>query len=292
MTSKRGLHVITFHVEGLNLKNEKFVWNDKMIFRDGKTELDNVAEVHVLIKKPFPESFSDKDLKKDEENREEALLIVGIFLGCFKLVNPSADIEWNLSEMGAYSVESTKSFKTMDSTETLWSPMHSEYPTPPVKLCLNNLQKTVPLFEKVMQSKHMRKKQYLDNNPLAGSLSLYQKITETQTEVLIEYVRVIESLLCKNETRIKKKFAKRTSQLIEQDLQKRKDIYEFLKSVYEIRSDLIHGSDIVLDEGTEEETGVVLSMDAITRKVLMRYIDLIDSGLNKEQIIQRLDNNT
>ena len=205
MTSKRGLHAITFYVEGLNLKNEKFVWNDKMIFKDGKTELGNVAEVHVLIKKPFPKSLSGKDLKKDEENWKEALLIVGIFLGCFKLVNPSADIKWNLSEMEAYSVESIKSFKTMDSTETLWSPMHSEYPTPPVKLCLNNLQKTVPLFEKVMQSKHMRKKQYLDNNPLAGSLSLYQKITETQTEVLIEYVRMIELLLCKNETRIKKK---------------------------------------------------------------------------------------
>jgi len=120
-------------------------------------------------------------------------------------------------------------------------------------------------------------------------LPLFQRIRKDGLESIIDYVTVLESLVCENEGELKFKFALRTTLLVEKDVNKRKPTFETLKEIYNYRSKLVHGSDISFDLFSEDDYGVVFWLEIISKHALLEYIELVSSGLSKKEIIAKLD---
>ncbi len=163
----------------------------------------------------------------------------------------------------------------------------SELAEYPVDQCKKFLENTPPLFDKVM--KNMVFKQRNAKNPLSISLPLFQRITNSGIETIIDYVTVLESLVCENESELRYKFALRTSLLIDKDPEKRKETFEFLKQIYSIRSNLIHGSEINIEGFLDDNFGTIMILEGIVTRALLEYIELVYSGLSKKEIIAKLD---
>ena len=157
----------------------------------------------------------------------------------------------------------------------------------PVEQCKKFLENTAPLFDKVM--KNMVFKQRNAKNPLSISLPLFQRITYRGIETIIDYATVLESLVCENEGELRYKFSLRISLLIDKDPEKRKDTFEFLKQIYSIRSNLIHGSEINIEGFLDDDYGIILHLESIVNHALLVYIELVYSGLSKKDIIAKLD---
>ncbi|PIY89689.1 MAG: hypothetical protein COY74_05295 [Nitrosopumilales archaeon CG_4_10_14_0_8_um_filter_34_8] len=107
---------------------------------------------------------------------------------------------------------------------------------------LNFLNKTLPMFEKVMTIIEKSKKEL---DPLKIALLIYQKaiLKKDILQDFIILVTVIETLLCDKEN-LSYKFAMRTTLLIEPDISKREELYTLLRKIYKARSDLVHGNDV------------------------------------------------
>ena len=131
-------------------------------------------------------------------------------------------------------------------------------------------------------------KQKYHKNPLSLSLPLFQRIDNDRTESIIDYVTVLESLVCENEGELKFKFSLRISLLVEKDTKKRQSTFEALKEIYGYRSSLVHGSENAIDF-SEDDYGSILWLENITRQALSEYVELVYQGLSKKDIITRLD---
>ena len=65
--------------------------------------------------------------------------------------------------------------------------------------------------------------------------------------------------------------------------------FELLIEIYNLRSELVHGSKISYDNYSEECFVAMTYLEKIVRRALLEYVKLIDSGLSKKQIIKQLD---
>jgi len=263
---------------------EKFVWNDKLMVTAAGIEGGNVAEIRIFIDRPFPEiNKSSFDSGIDIEG----IILLNVFLSCFRLINNHLDLILNQRESSGYSVTDVEDFK-LNLQATMLHRVDSDLPKHSVEDCKKYLKNTIPLFEKIV--KNIEFKQNKSKNPLAISLSLFERIkNEDDLKSIVDYVVVLESLLCENEKNLKLKIASRTSSLIQTNSKDKSSVFEFLKEIYHIRSELIHGSDISFDSFSEEFTGARMQLEKIVRSALLEYIDLVDSGLTKKQIIKQLD---
>ena len=278
-------HVQLWYIDGLNMGKEKFVWNDKLMFTSVGAEGGNVAEVRILIDKPVLEIDKKSSLESGIEL--EGTLLLTIFLACFRLVNKNLDLVLNQKETYSYSVTDVEDFKS-NLQITMLHRVDSDLPQHPIEDCKKYLTNTIPLFEKVI--KNIDFKQNKSKNPLAISLPLFYRVTnEDELKSIIDFVVVLESLVCENEKELKYKLASRTASLIQTSSKDTKSEFEFLKEIYRLRSELIHGSYISLDMFSEEFTGTQMYLEQIVRRALLEYIELVDSGLSKKQIVEQLD---
>ena len=277
-------HAKVFYIKGLHLGEERFVWNDKLLLISSGERSSNIAEAHILFDTPIPE-FEQEDEQKQEKDYKESVHFLSIFLACFRLVNNHPELELDSSKSEEHPIKSIEDFKTdiscMDFEDI------SELAEYPAEDCKEFLENTAPLFDKVM--KNMVFKQRNAKNPLSISLPLFQRITDSGIETIIDYVTVLESLVCENEGELRYKFSLRISLLIDKDHEKRKDTFEFLKQIYSIRSNLIHGSEINIEGFLDDDYGIILSLEGIVKHALLEYIELVYSGLSKKDIIAKLD---
>lgn len=144
----------------------------------------------------------------------------------------------------------------------------------------------IPLFEKVIKHIQFNQKK---SNPLLVSLPLFYRIEGLDIENVIDYCTILESLVCQNESELKFKFALRTSLLVEMPEMNKKEVFGFLKDVYNIRSKLVHGSEISLQMFSSENATTLWTLENIVAIALGEYIELVDSGYSKQQIIEKLD---
>ncbi len=100
---------------------------------------------------------------------------------------------------------------------------------------------------------------------------------------------MLQSLYYSYSSRNNYKFALRTSLLIDKDFEKRKNTFEFLKQIYSIRSNLVHGSEISFEGLLDDDYGIILSLENIVKRALLVYVELVYSGLTKKDIIAKLD---
>ncbi|PIN83460.1 MAG: hypothetical protein COV65_03495, partial [Nitrosopumilales archaeon CG11_big_fil_rev_8_21_14_0_20_33_24] len=130
----------------------------------------------------------------------------------------------------------------------------------PVEDNIRDIENTIPLFEKVIKHIQFNQKR---SNPLLVALPLYHRIDGLDIENVIDYCTILESLVCQNESELKFKFALRTSLLVDIADMERKEVFEFLKSVYNIRSKLVHGSDVSLNMFSTENANILLNLENI-----------------------------
>ena len=277
-------HAKVFYIKGLHLGDERFVWNDKLLLISSGQRSSNIAEAHILFDTPILE-FGQRDDHKQEKDHIESVHFLSIFLACFRLANDNPELELDGSQSMEHPVKSIEDFKIEESYVDFEDVTElAEYP---VEQCKKFLENTAPLFDKVMRN--MVFKQRNAKNPLSISLPLFQRITDDSIETIIDYATVLESLVCENEGELRYKFALRTSLLIDKDHEKRKDTFEFLKQIYSIRSNLIHGSEINIEGFLDDDYGIILSLESIVKRALLEYIELVYSGLSKKEIIAKLD---
>lgn len=108
-------HALTFYVEGINMGDERFVWNDKLMFLDAGTQSGNVAEAHVLIDRPI--AIHDEDTKKyvkqHTQDTREGKHFLSIFLACYKLsVEKIRYPRLNHTMSGGHPIKNIEDFKT------------------------------------------------------------------------------------------------------------------------------------------------------------------------------------
>ena len=277
-------HAKVFYIKGLHLGNERFVWNGKLLLISSGERSSNIAEAHILFDTPMPE-FGQRDERKQEKDHIESVHFLSIFLACFRLVNDHSELELDSSQSMEHPVKSIEEFKTEESYVDFED--ISELAEYPVEQCKKFLENTALLFDKVM--KNMVFKQRNAKNPLSISLPLFQRITDRGIETIIDYTTVLESLVCENEGELRYKFSLRISLLIDKDPEKRKDTFEFLKQIYSIRSNLIHGSEINIEGFLDDDYGIILRLESIVNHALFEYIELVYSGLSKKDVIAKLD---
>lgn len=284
MTSSPKFHVQVYNVEGLNMGKEKYFWNDKLMFKDAGTEHGNIAEVHIFIDRLSPEM----DLPSFESGIDvEGLYLINIFLSCFRLVNGHRYLVLDETEVEEYSAYDIEDFKS-DLRTTTHNRSETNLPKYPEEDDERDLTNTIPLFEKVIRNIDVNEKE--PKNTLAISLHLFQRIdSRDNLKFIIDSAVILESLVCENEGDLKKKFASRTASLLQTSNEDKQRAYEFLKYIYRLRSESIHGSKISLDMFSEKHTGDRLKLEEIVRHALLEYVELIDSGHAKKEIIRQLD---
>jgi hypothetical protein len=281
------LHARTFYVEGINLGDERFIWNDKLMFMDAGTKSGNVAEVHVLINRPIMKSdeISRNYLDQHHIDTKEGKHILSIFLACYRLsIERMHYPKINDSMSGGHPIKNIEDFRTYKRNNNPF--VNCKLEAESIEDNIRDLKNTIPLFEKVMKHIQFNQKKA---NPLLIALPLYQRITGFDIEDVIDYCTILESLVCENESELKFKFALRTALLIEMPDMDRKEVFEFLKNVYNIRSRLVHGTEISLQMYSSENTNIIFNLQNIVAIALVEYIELVNSGFSKKQIIEKLD---
>ena len=280
MTAARFM-VKVYFVKGLNMGTERFVWNDKLIIADAGSEYGNVAEIRF---------FNDKKISEiskftfDSDTDAEIMCLMTIFLACFRLVNENIDLELTEELISSYTVNSFEDFKTSSSGLTKeWS--DTDFPKIPEKYCREALTNTVPLFEKIIKNIDFKQK-----DPLVTILPFFQQIQyENNSKSLIDLVIVLETLVCENENYLKLKFASRTSSLIQTSPEEEEMNFELLKEIYNLRSRTVHKAEISQNKHSEEYFLANMYLEKIVKRALLKYVELVDSGLTKKQIISQLD---
>lgn len=276
-----------FYVEGINMGDERFIWNDKLMLMDANTESGNVAEAHILINRPIMKNDGMTGHYRDQHNidTKEGKHILSIFLACYRLsVERMHYPKINESVSGGHPIKDIDHFRTYPQNNNPF--INCKIKGESVEDDIRDLKNTIPLFEEVMRNIQINQKK---GNPLLIALPLYQRITGFDIEDVIDYCTVLESLVCENESELKFKFALRTALLIQMPDMNRKEVFEFLKNVYNIRSRLVHGTEISFQQYSSEDASVIFELQNIVAVALVTYVELIDSGLNKKQIIEKLD---
>ncbi len=279
-------HAKMFYIKGLHLEDERFVWNNKLLLISSGETSSNIAEAHIFFDKPVPEFGKGIDSRSNEsKDFVECVHFLSIFLACFRLVNDHPELELDSSQSMEYPVKTIEDFISGESNVSFEDV--SDLPEYLVDQCKKFLESTIPLFDKVM--KNMVFKQRNAKNPLSISLPLFYRITDTGIETVIEYSTIIESLVCENESELRYKFALRTALLINTEPEKRKDTFEFLKQIYSIRSNLVHGSEINIEGLLDDDYVIILRLESIIKRALLEYIELVHLGMSKKDIIVKLD---
>ena len=279
-------HVRVCSIDGLNIGNTRFNWNNRIIIFHNEESESNLANVQLIFDTPYRYKKVAGDLP-DEENQDQgkAFELLSIFLTCYHLANdlPIPEIMMNTwSAMNLENIESIDNIKFTGFIQHGKSKFDTVIDSDYVHDALNN---TSPLFEKVMNVPEQRRK------PLTTALTFYHlsKHAKHSFTKFLDLVTVLESLFTENDGELKYKFALRTSLFHENDPVNRKKLYTNLHQIYKDRSNLVHGNYISLnpksmyDERIEYLTPIIFN-------VFPKYIEYMSSGLSKKDILKLIDN--
>jgi hypothetical protein len=279
-------HLRTCSIDGLNIGNYRFNWKDKLIIFHNKEEPDNnLVNIHLHMPRPFSPIKTVNGEIASDENRDhgEALETIVKFLVCYYL---TTDYAMPKILMGSWSVIDLKHFNSIDQV-TASGFIHHSRSTISVfsegSVC-DGLKDTIPLFEKVMDITTRNRE------PLTVAMIFYYN-SKHATEIystLLGLVTVLETLFTENDGETKYKFSLRTSIFVEDDPEKRLELFEKLKKIYKERSELVHGDDVSLNPTTVYHDYVTF-LSPIVFDTLARYIELLSNNLTKKEIIKQID---
>ena len=143
--NKPKFHALIYHVKGLNMGTEKFIWNDKLLFTDAGAEDGNIAEARVLIDRPMPEVSDDHGHFNSER---EGILILSLFLACFRIINKNLDLTISRPIFSGHSVYDMEDFKKNDEP-ILFNDLYTDLPKHPEEYCKKYLLDTIHYLKKL-----------------------------------------------------------------------------------------------------------------------------------------------
>lgn len=278
-------HLRTCIIDGLNVGENRFNWENRLIIFHNKETDDNLANTHILLPTPYYNRKMGEELTDQEnESQGEAFEILAMFLTCYHLANdlPMPKIinhTWSAMDLSQIeSIEQVQSsgfiLRFKSQFETVATPEQT----------VQWLNDATPLFEKIMGLPNK------DRSRLGVALKVYQK-SKRSDEIFTQFldlVTVLESLFTENDGEIAYKFALRTSYFIESDGIKRFDLFQKLRKIYRDRSHLIHGNELSLNPNSIYHEHVMF-LSPIVFRIIPKYIELLTSRNNKKTIIEMLD---
>ena len=277
----------TFLIEGLNLGKKIFNWKNRLFISHTKTNNENIASVSVVINRPYKYTLGRIDVPpEDIRDQTEALEIIGSFLACYYLANNKHRPRLIRSHRLITPFGKTESpLKLVTKSILLKSDIKSQRAKPPTDKIIVSLKLTRKLFDKIMK---IPKK----NNPeLAVALGVYQRSREQYADTLknfLDLVTVLDCLLTDRRGDTTYKFALRTSIFAEKDRRKRFSLFRELQTIYDARSDLVHGHKLPLAYGTAYD-GYEEFLRPVVETTLRNYIQLASKGIKKKDILQLID---
>lgn len=278
-------HLRTCTIDGLNIGNNWFNWNDRLIIFHNKEEPDkNLSNVHVLMHSPYPdhETINGEIQPIPNQKQGDALETIVKFLVCYHLTN---DFPMPKIIAGTWTSTNLESFHSIDQIKTSGF-IHNIKST--IQLLAENdvcngLNATRTLFEKIMRITEKNRE------PLTIAMIFYynSKHSEQIYSSFLDLVAVLETLFTENDGEVRYKFSLRTSIFMESDPEKRYALFEKLKKIYKDRSELVHGDDITLNPYTKYHQHVSF-LTPLVFETLHKYIEL-SSSLTKKEIIKQID---
>ena len=111
---------------------------------------------------------------------------------------------------------------------------------------------------------------------------------------LIDYIIAFEALLLEGKSELKEKLARRVAIYLEDDIHKRIIIQKMIQEAYDIRSSLVHGTGVdsiekILRKRKMKIHRFVYNIERLTRRCINKYIISNRNGLNKSDIINKID---
>ncbi|MCE9653249.1 MAG: hypothetical protein K8Q89_09410 [Nitrosarchaeum sp.] len=278
-------HLRTCTVDGLNIGDSRFNWNDKLIIFHNKGTDNNLVNVNVILPNPYRvRNLGDSISDEEFQDQGEAFDIVAMFLACYHLTN-----DFNMPKiiMHTWSATDLQPFDSInDVTFSGFIPQFKSRFENVISTDLTSsaLQNTKPLFEKLM---NLPKK---NREPISVALIVYHK-ARSSDEIFTQFldlVTVLETLFTENDGETKYKLALRTCIFYENDTLKRKELFEKLRTVYRDRSDLIHGNKISLNPHSVYHKHYEFLLP-IVFQILIKYIKILSNDVAKKDIVKMID---
>lgn len=279
-------HVRTCTIDGLNVGNYRFNWNDRLIIFHNKEESDkNLSNVHVIMSKPYQHTQIVNGSLVPEANRDhgEALETIVKFLVCYHLTNDYTMPKILTQSWMASDLKPINSLEQLNTSGFIHYSKSTITALSENDVC-NGLDATRSLFEKVMRITEQNRE------PLTIAMIFYynSKHSGERYSSFLDLVAILETLFTENDGEIKYKFSLRTSIFVESDPEKRQILFEKLKKIYKDRSELVHGDDITLNPHTVYHEHVSF-LTPIVFETLLKYIELSSKNLTKKEIIKQID---
>lgn len=265
-------------VDGLNIAKSGFNWKNRFIFTDSKKPDSNIANIFVNVEDDI------RDIERQAEIWGKALELASIFLSCYQLATDRHIPILYERGMTAAKIDgkiSVEKFPSFSKSEKSHIPKKIS-----IVETMNGLDKTIPLFEKVIKIIERKK-----NCPqLCVALILYYESLKTlpSWQNFLNLITALEALFSDGTAEIRYKIALRTALFAETEFSKRKDLFENLKKLYAERSKLVHGGEVSLNPMSKYVLYKV-ALHKIVRAVLQKYIEDAARGKTKKQIIKDID---
>jgi len=116
-------------------------------------------------------------------------------------------------------------------------------------------------------------------------------VRETDTfDRLVDYTAALESLLVDGKEGIASQLAQKTAFLLEKDRQKCREIFKDIKKVYGFRSNIVHGDYHKIANELELKE-YCNKTERYARQVIIKWIGLVDKGMNRQEIFALIEEN-
>jgi len=278
-------HLRTVTVDGINLGDYVFNWNDKLIIFHNKDSDENIVNIHTVLSESYiTRKLEDPVTDKELEQQGKAFEIISMFLACYHLSNDFNMPKIITKTWSAMNIDQIKSIQDVkfsgfiSQDKTMFDQKYE------IGYTIEALNNTRTLFDKVMTlSEKVRES-------ISIALIMYQQ-ARASDEIILQFlgmVTVLEILFTFDEPKLKKKFASRTSGLYYKDESQRIKLNENLKQIYQNRSDLIHGNKITLNPESLYHKHYEFLLP-IVFETLKHYIKLLSDEITKKEIIKNLD---
>lgn len=104
-------------------------------------------------------------------------------------------------------------------------------------------------------------------------------------DILIDLMVFLESILSDNQE-LAEKISRRTAVIVSTDFDNEQETFDLMKELYNIRSKIIHGTDV---SSIKTEKEKIVKLSSIARVVFRNYLILLDKYGKKEEVKKALD---
>jgi len=232
------------------------------------------------------QAWESEENSQHAKDAEDALNMISTFLACYNLVNDFQTPKIVFDSPSGFTINREKEIMQWVKTGGPSHLLESHKPKLSVAKTISTLNETIPFFDKVGTIKSRSKREL---NALQTALINFQRSIQNEDvqQDLLRLVTSIEAILG-SKTYQRRVFASRASKFIESNRIKQKQIFDELYKIYKVRSKTTHG-EITSSYPYNEYYRFKLYLEPITRKILVKFIELGDKGKKLKETLDEID---